>query len=122
MLDLRGKRVMVLGLGICGLASAQFLAGRGAKLVLVEQNRNFDTGAAPPGEIHLCAEVPAWLAGVELVVKGPGVPPDSAILSRALAEKIPVIGEVQLASRFLSAPIAAITGTNGKSTIYLGWP
>jgi len=117
MVDLRGKRVMVLGLGISGLASAQFLADQGAKLVLVDQNRNFDTGLLPPGEVHLGAGDPAWLAGVDLVVKGPGVPSDSAIPAGALAAKIPVIGELELASRFLSAPIAAITGTNGKSTV-----
>jgi UDP-N-acetylmuramoylalanine--D-glutamate ligase len=117
MFDLRGKRVMVLGLGTCGLASAQFLSGQGANLVLVDQNPNLDTGVLPPGELHRGAEDPAWLAGVELVVKEPGVPPNSAILTRALATKIPVIGELELASRFVSAPIAAITGTNGKSTV-----
>ena len=108
---------MVLGLGTCGLASAQFLAEQGAKLVLVDQNPNFDAGVLPPGEVHLGAGDVASLAGVQLVVKGPGVPHESAILTGALAAKIPVMGELELASRFLSAPIAAITGTNGKSTV-----
>ncbi|HEY6420305.1 MAG TPA: UDP-N-acetylmuramoyl-L-alanine--D-glutamate ligase [Candidatus Binataceae bacterium] len=117
MLDLRGKRVMVVGLGISGQAAAQFLAGQGAKLVLVDKNPNLDRGAIPSGEVHLGPEDPAWLTGVDLVVTSPGVPRDSVLLTRAVAAKIPVMGEIELASRFLSAPITAITGTNGKSTV-----
>jgi UDP-N-acetylmuramoylalanine--D-glutamate ligase len=117
MLDVRGKRVLVLGLGVSGLAVAQFLAGQGAKLVLVDRNEKLDRGSLPAGEIHLGAEDPAWLKGVDSVVTSPGVPRTSAILTGAVAAKIPVMGEIEFASRFLSAPIAAITGTNGKSTV-----
>jgi UDP-N-acetylmuramoylalanine--D-glutamate ligase len=55
--------------------------------------------------------------GVDLVVTSPGVPRDSVLLRAAVAEKIPVIGEIELAGRYIAAPIAGVTGTNGKSTV-----
>ena len=71
----------------------------------------------PAGALKLGAEDASWLDGIELVVTSPGVPRDSILLRAATARKIPVIGEIELASRFLDAPIAAVTGTNGKSTV-----
>jgi UDP-N-acetylmuramoylalanine--D-glutamate ligase len=71
----------------------------------------------PLGEIHLGSEDPAWLEGVELVVASPGVAPTSRLLIEADRRRIPVIGELELGSRFVAAPIVAVTGTNGKSTV-----
>ncbi len=120
-MDLAGKRVMVIGLGVSGLAAARLLAGRGARLVMTDLRADLsldpNQGSTPPGEIHLGAEDPSWLDGVDLVVTSPGVPASSTLLTEADRRRIPVIGELELGSRFVSAPIVAVTGTNGKSTV-----
>ena len=116
-MELDGKRALVVGLGVSGLAAARFLASRGAKLVLTDRRVDIDRSALPAGDVKLGAEDPAWVRGVDFVVTSPCVPRDSVLLRAAVAQKIPVIGEVELASRFITTPIAAVTGTNGKSTV-----
>ena len=116
-MELSNKRVMVVGLGVSGLAAARFLASRGAKLVMTDRRVDIERGKLPPGAVKLGAEDANWVDGIDLVVTSPGVPRDSILLRAATERKIPVIGEIELASRFLDAPIAAVTGTNGKSTV-----
>ena len=119
-MDLQGKRVMVVGLGISGRAAARLLAARGAKLVMTDRNADLPHSDLPAGVVHLGVEDAAWLGPpdpIELVVASPGVPPASLLMSTARARRIPIIGELELASRFVSAPMVAITGTNGKSTV-----
>ncbi len=116
-MELRGKRVMVVGLGVSGSAAARFLASREASLVLTDLRRELPLSNLPPGELHLGGEERAWLSGVELVVVSPGVPPASTLVRAAHAARIPVIGELELASRFIEFPLVAVTGTNGKSTV-----
>ena len=120
-MDLAGKRVMVIGLGVSGLAAARLLAGRGSRLVMTDLRADLrldsNDSSTPPGEIHLGAEDPSWLDGVDLVVTSPGVPAGSTLLTEADRRRIPVIGELELGSRFVGAPIVAVTGTNGKSTV-----
>jgi len=108
---------MVIGLGVSGLAAARFLAARGAMLVMTDRRVDTERNGLPSGVLKLGAEDANWLNDVDLVVTSPGVPRDSILLQAATARKIPVIGEIELASRFLKAPIVAITGTNGKSTV-----
>ncbi|MBV8773036.1 MAG: UDP-N-acetylmuramoyl-L-alanine--D-glutamate ligase [Deltaproteobacteria bacterium] len=116
-MELSGTRVMVVGLGVSGKAAARFLASRGASLVLTDISAEVPRTALPDGELHLGGEEPAWLNGVKLVVVSPGVPPSSKVLQAALATRTPIISELELASRFIDAPIVAVTGTNGKSTV-----
>ena len=116
-MELSGKRVMVVGLGISGVAAARLLASRGVKLVMTDRRVDVERGKLPAGALKLGAEDPGWTAGIELVVTSPGVPRDSILLRAATERRIPVIGEIELAGRFLEAPIAAVTGTNGKSTV-----
>jgi UDP-N-acetylmuramoylalanine--D-glutamate ligase len=116
-MKLNGVTAMVVGLGASGIAAARFLAARGAKLVLTDRRSDLDSKSLPPGEVCLGHDDPAWLDGVELVVTSPGVPRDAVLLREAVTRGISVIGEVELAARFISAPIAAVTGTNGKSTV-----
>src|SRR5205807_7216120 len=105
------------GLGVSGRAAARFLDRSGAALVLTDRRTDIATSDLPHGEVHLGADDPAWLRSVDLVVTSPGVPRDSILLSRAAEQAIPVIGEMELASQFVRAPIVAVTGTNGKSTV-----
>jgi UDP-N-acetylmuramoylalanine--D-glutamate ligase len=116
-MELSNKRVMVVGLGVSGLAAARFLASHGAKLVITDRRVDIDRSKLPAGAVKLGAEDASWLDGIDLVVTSPGVPRDSVLLGAATSRQIPVIGEIELASRFLDAPIAAVTGTNGKSTV-----
>jgi len=118
-MELEGKRVMVIGLGVSGLAAARLLAHHGARLVLAERRTDLPREALPAGEIRLGNEDPAWLEGVDLVVASPGVPPSSPLMRAARAARIPLISELELASRFITAPIVAVTGTNGKSTVVI---
>jgi UDP-N-acetylmuramoylalanine--D-glutamate ligase len=121
-MELKDKRVLVVGLGKSGVASALFLKAHGA-LVTVSDTKSGD-------ELH--NEIPVLLdhgiavetgghgertfRGQDLIVVSPGVPVDAPPLVQARALGIPVIGEVELAARFLPGPIVAITGSNGKTT------
>ena len=116
-MELRGARVMVVGLGVSGRAAAQFLASQGASLVLTDTRRDVATSSLPSGELHLGDENSAWLRSVDLVVVSPGVPLTSRLAKAAGAAGVPIIGELELASRFIKCPIVAVTGTNGKSTV-----
>jgi UDP-N-acetylmuramoylalanine--D-glutamate ligase len=116
-MELQGKRVMVIGLGVSGLAAARLLAAHGAKLVLADRRTDLAREKLPVGEVRLGEEDPAWLDGVKLVVASPGVQPSSPLMSAARAVRIPLISELELASRFITAPMVAVTGTNGKSTV-----
>ncbi|HJU28207.1 MAG TPA: UDP-N-acetylmuramoyl-L-alanine--D-glutamate ligase [Candidatus Binataceae bacterium] len=114
-MELRGKRVLVAGLGVSGLAAAKLLSRRGATLLLWDEREDI-ARESPPGELHLGRELPS-LEHVELLVVSPGIPANAPIMRAARAARIPIIGEIELASRFIRAPIVAITGTNGKSTV-----
>jgi UDP-N-acetylmuramoylalanine--D-glutamate ligase len=117
MIELKGKRVMVVGLGVSGRAAARFLASHGAALLLTDKKADLATDALPAGEWHLGAEETGWLKGVDLVITSPGIPRDSILLREAQRRGIPVIGELELAYHFVKAPLIGITGTNGKSTV-----
>jgi UDP-N-acetylmuramoylalanine--D-glutamate ligase len=116
-MELKDKRVMVIGLGVSGSAAAQFLAARGARLVMTDRRVDLLADQLPAGELRLGVEAVSWLEGVELIVASPGVPRTSTLMQAAEAATIPVIGELELAARFVTAPLVAVTGTNGKSTV-----
>jgi UDP-N-acetylmuramoylalanine--D-glutamate ligase len=120
--ELNNKKVLVVGLGKSGVASALFLNARGAHVTVSDTKT----------EDQLREEIPVLLdhgIAVEtgghgdrtfrdqnLIVVSPGVPVDAAPLVQARAQGETVIGEVELAAQFLSGPIVAITGSNGKTT------
>ncbi|HUY18227.1 MAG TPA: UDP-N-acetylmuramoyl-L-alanine--D-glutamate ligase [Candidatus Binataceae bacterium] len=117
-MDVAGKKVAVLGLGRSGTAAARFLFERRARLVLIDRDHAVGRNPElPPGELHLGAEDPWWLAGCTLLVTSPGVPRDNRLLAHARRIGIPVWSELELAARFFHRPMVAITGTNGKSTV-----
>ena len=121
-MTLEKKQVTVVGLGKSGEAAAAFLAGQGACVTVVD-----DILKQPPATLtgiksdfpiafHLGDWATHDLLSSELVVISPGVPLSRLPMEALSRAGIPVIGEMELASRFLTAPIIAITGTNGKST------
>jgi len=121
-LELNNKRVLVVGLGKSGVASALFLKSRGARvtvsdskpeaelrneiLLLLEHGITVETGGHGDRTFR----------GQDLIVVSPGVPFDAPQLEQARAIEEPVIGELELAAQFLAGPIVAITGANGKTT------
>jgi UDP-N-acetylmuramoylalanine--D-glutamate ligase len=114
-IDLAGKRVLVLGLGDTGLSVARWAERHGARV------RVADTRSAPPrqfaGDLHLGAFKPALLAGVQLLCISPGLSLADPLIGEALGRAIPVLGDVELFAWHNRAPVLAITGTNGKSTV-----
>jgi UDP-N-acetylmuramoylalanine--D-glutamate ligase len=119
--ELKNKRVLVVGLGKSGIAAARFLKARGAQVTVSD--------IRPAG---LISELPALLdAGImvetgshglltfrrqDLIVVSPGVPSNTPELTTVRAMGIPIIGEMELGSEFLQGQIVAITGSNGKTT------
>ena len=122
MVELSGKKTMVLGLGKSGLAVVRFLASRGAHVRVNDQRDAAELASAAQEASRLGAELvlgghpEAAFRGLDLIVVSPGVPPLGA-LDAAESEGTPIISEVELAARFIAAPIIAVTGTNGKSTV-----
>ena len=122
-MELDGKKVLVIGAGRSGVASARFLAARGALVVLNDRKEFIDwpneaLALRGEGVVKLLAgDVPSWLLDqIELVVVSPGVPTKSIPVRYAERAGAEVIGEVELAWRFLRGRVVGITGTNGKTT------
>ena len=114
-----GQKVLVVGAARSGVAAAQLLARRGATVTLTDRKPQIPESAALGAAgvtLELGGHVMATFESVHLVVLSPGVPIDLPEIARARAKGIPVIGELELASRWLRGPIVAITGTKGKST------
>ncbi len=108
-MNLAGRHALVVGLGKSGAAAARLLRSRGAQAIAAD-----DGDVAFEGELRRV--VPDSLRGIDLVVVSPGVPLSLALFAEARARALEVIGEVELASRFIEEPLLGITGTNGKST------
>jgi UDP-N-acetylmuramoylalanine--D-glutamate ligase len=122
LMELKNKRVLVVGIGKSGISAAMFLRGLGARVTVS------DTRSA----VALAEQIPALLdAGImvesgghglltfrrqDLIVVSPGVPLDTPEVKQAIGYGLPVIGELELASRYLKGGIVAVTGSNGKTT------
>jgi UDP-N-acetylmuramoylalanine--D-glutamate ligase len=120
--DVKDKRVLVVGLGKSGVASALFLKARGARVTVSDtkspdQFRDeipllLDHGIA----VETGGHGDRTFRGQDLIVVSPGVPVDAPPLVQARASGEPVIGEIELAAQYLPGLIVAITGSNGKTT------
>lgn len=122
MMDLKGKKVLVVGLGKSGLAAALFLRRRGAQ-VTVSDIRSAEALAKDiPSLLDEGINVEAGGHGLltfrrqDLIVVSPGVPLDTPELAQVRSFGLPIIGELELAARFLKGKVLAITGSNGKTT------
>jgi len=122
MMELKGKKVLVVGLGKSGLAAALFLRRRGAQ-VTVSDIRSAEALAKDiPALLDEGINVEAGGHGLltfrrqDLIVVSPGVPLETPELVQAKSFGRPVIGELELAARFLKGKILAVTGSNGKTT------
>lgn len=121
-MELKNQRVLVVGLGKSGIAAAMFLRQQGARVTVSDAR----------SAVALAKEIPALLdAGImvesgghglltfrrqDLIVISPGVPLDTPEVKQVIGYGVPVIGELELANRFLKGRKLAITGSNGKTT------
>jgi len=122
MLDLNGKKVLVIGLARTGVATSLFCARHGAIVTAVDTRPESELAEvaaklrAQEISFQLGGYTEKILDGQDLVIPSPGVPADSAILKAARATSIPVWSEIELADRFLNGRLVGITGSNGKTT------
>ncbi len=117
--DVAGRRVVVVGAARSGVAAAHLLARKGARVTLSESRPMIDDAAALQAAgvtLEVGGHQPATFDAADLVVVSPGVPTEQPMLLAAAARGAEVIGELELASRWLQGPVIAITGTKGKST------
>ncbi|MFP5277412.1 MAG: UDP-N-acetylmuramoyl-L-alanine--D-glutamate ligase [Acidobacteriota bacterium] len=121
-MELKGKKVLVVGLGKSGLAAALFLRHKGAQVTVSDVRSAESLAKEIPALLEEGIMVEAGGHGLltfrrqDLIVVSPGVPLDTPELVQARSFGLPVIGELELAARFLKGKILAITGSNGKTT------
>ncbi|MDZ4032875.1 UDP-N-acetylmuramoyl-L-alanine--D-glutamate ligase [Kluyvera ascorbata] len=119
MADYLGKNVVIIGLGLTGLSCVDFFLAQNVT------PRVMDTRATPPGLDKLPEAVERyvgglnedWLMTADLIVASPGMALANPALSRAADAGIEIVGDIELFCREAQAPIVAITGSNGKSTV-----
>src|ERR1017187_9024609 len=122
MMELKGKKVLVVGLGKSGLAAALFLRRRGAEVTVSDVRSAEQLAKDIPALLEAGIMVEAGGHGLltfrrqDLIVVSPGVPLDTPELAQVKSFGLPVIGELELAGRFLKGKTVAITGSNGKTT------
>ena len=117
--DVRGKRVTVAGAARSGLAASELLVKRGAKVTLSEMRTDLNEADRLKRlgvELELGGHQTQTFNDADLIVTSPGIAPDQPVIAGARQRGVPVIGELELASRWLRGRMIAITGTKGKST------
>jgi UDP-N-acetylmuramoylalanine--D-glutamate ligase len=121
-MKLNNIKTLVVGLGATGIATALFLREQGAQVTVSEKKERSDLS---PEAQHLCSKGVTLETGghrtetflsAELIVVRPGVSLESDALKAAAAAGVEIISEIELAYRFITVPIIAVTGTNGKTT------
>lgn len=114
-----GQSVVVVGGGRSGVAAAELLVSRGARVTLTDRSSNLDAETrlcAAGVRLELGGHDEATLRAADLIVVSPGVAFDQPAIAAARHAGVPVIGELELAFRWLRGDVVAITGTKGKST------
>lgn len=119
-----GMKVGVLGLGVSGLAGVKFLLSKGAEVLVSDRGPSARIDQDELMTLKECGvefefegHTAAFFSQAQCVVAGPGVPLESEIVKSIRKLDIPVVGELAVVCRDIEAPIIAITGTNGKTTV-----
>ena len=121
-MDIKGKNIVIVGLGRTGLAAARFLHHRGARVLVTDRAGEKELGDAVGvlRQLGVRVEIGSHRADsfqdADLIMVSPGVDHTIEPIAQANARGVPIIGEVELASAFIKEPIIAVTGTNGKTT------
>lgn len=116
------KYTLIVGLGLTGVSVARYLLARGERVIACDSRTN------PPNLLQLKNTLPdlaielgefdedLFLHAEEIVIS-PGFSRKTPIIQKALAADVPVVGDIELFARVVNAPVIAITGSNGKSTV-----
>jgi UDP-N-acetylmuramoylalanine--D-glutamate ligase len=118
----KGKKVLVVGFGLSGVAVARYMAKQGARVFVTDMKQKSELAES----VNDCADLKIeyelgrhngkTFTSVDLIVVSPGVPLNIKPLDEAREAKIPITSEVELAASALQEPLIAVTGTNGKTT------
>src|SRR5216683_2163602 len=120
--ELRGKRVLVVGLARTGVATALSCAARGAKVTATDARPENEVGEALVSlraagvSLELGGHLENSFLEQDLIIPSPGVPADAPLLQAARAKGVTIWSEIELAGRFLHGRLIGITGSNGKTT------
>src|SRR6185437_3232881 len=126
MAKFKGKKVLIVGFGLSGVAVAKYMAKQGAKITVTDTKQKAElqdsiNAVNAMGDVKI-----EWELGkhnnktfhsAELIVVSPGIPPTLEPLKEAREKNIPIISEIELAAQALKEPLITITGTNGKTTV-----
>jgi UDP-N-acetylmuramoylalanine--D-glutamate ligase len=121
-MDVKDKNVLIVGLGKTGVSTARFLKRNGANVTVTDssndlkQNNDMKSLSNMGIQLEVGYHSPESFEQAELIVLSPGVPHTIAPVEKAKKKGTAIIGEIELASRFIKEPIVAVTGTNGKTT------
>ena len=123
-LKIAGERVLVLGLGRSGRAAVRLLLRAGADKIIVNDNKEPSLLQEETGELSAFPQVQVvagshrteLLKDISVIIKSPGINPRLPLLEEGARRQIEILSEVELAYHFCPVPLAAITGTNGKTT------
>jgi len=122
-MKISGEKIVVAGLGKTGMSVALFLKRRGAQVTVTDSSADGELAdrAGSLGKMGISVELgshnPDTFENARLIILSPGVPHTIEPVMRAVERGVPVIGEIELASKFIKEPIVAISGTNGKTTV-----
>lgn len=120
--DLKGKRILVVGLARCGVSLVHFLTENGAQVTVSDHKSRAELASSLEliegldVQLDLGGHTPKTFANQDLIILSPGVPPNLKIFDYARSHGVQVTGEFEFASWFIKEPVIAVTGTNGKST------
>lgn len=122
-MEVKGKKVLVFGLGISGIGAGQILERHGAEVIMYDGNQKLteekikkQLGEDSSAKIVIGDFPEEVLEKLDMTVLSPGVPTDLPVIEKMREQGITVIGEVELAYQFGKGDVLAITGTNGKTT------
>jgi len=121
-MDLNHKNILIVGLGISGIAAARFAKKKGAFVTVTDMADEKKLKSYAPMAHKLGVNMELGKHNIEtfersdLIVVSPGVPHTILPIKRAIGKGIPVLGELELAARYIREPVIAVSGTNGKTT------
>jgi len=121
-MELFHSKALVVGMGRSGFEAACFLKERGASVTISEMASESDLGASVRTlrqmgvQVELGGHAVDSFTHADVIIISPGVPHTIPAIRAAQEKGIPVLGEIELASRFITQPMIAVTGTNGKTT------
>ncbi|MBW1615486.1 MAG: UDP-N-acetylmuramoyl-L-alanine--D-glutamate ligase [Deltaproteobacteria bacterium] len=123
MIRLKGKKILIVGLGKTGIRLASFCKKKGADITVTDINKN---------ALAKISEQESLFSGIkkeigyhntqtfqnsDLIIISPGIPHDIKPITSAALKGVKITGEIEFASQFIETPVIAVTGTNGKTTV-----